>query len=313
MNPFMHTALSSPLKPDNHNFRRVNDAFTMYIVRLLESDTARRFSDEAMNLIAKYGAFFIQFRRFSYIRLAGYENTPLKLPMFCNDKMALIEVCRKLDKLHRTCRDKKISGLHFPISLGNYTCKTALDAQNIERALAPITVHFFRPKTYFDLKKFIELNLRINYHHRSDTEDYWANCANEFEARTKVWFDRKVRELKKNLSESSSKDTSTPRKESHTPSSEVPVQTPPPPSNKEPESSTPSSSTQVYQKKVKEVKQEPIEEDPLLKHSELPSGLENVIFLSESDDSEVPIPARTSEVAIDKEKEVHSNEPPSYH
>ncbi|KAH9298317.1 hypothetical protein KI387_029999, partial [Taxus chinensis] len=33
----------------------------------------------------------------------------------------------------------------------------------------------------------------------------------------KVWFDRKVQELRKNQSGSSSRDTSTPRKESHTP------------------------------------------------------------------------------------------------
>ncbi|KAH9299935.1 hypothetical protein KI387_011518, partial [Taxus chinensis] len=61
------------------------------------SDTARRLSDEAMSLIEKYGAYFIQCKKLSYIRLAGYESTPLKLPMFCNDKMALIEICRKLD------------------------------------------------------------------------------------------------------------------------------------------------------------------------------------------------------------------------
>ncbi|KAH9317014.1 hypothetical protein KI387_018783, partial [Taxus chinensis] len=60
---------------------------------------------------------------------------------------------------------------------------TALDAHNIERALAPITIHFFRPRTCFDLKKFIELNLRINYHHRADTEDYWADYTDDFEAR----------------------------------------------------------------------------------------------------------------------------------
>ncbi|KAH9304586.1 hypothetical protein KI387_008990, partial [Taxus chinensis] len=26
-------------------------------------------------------------------------------------------------------------------------------------------------------------NLRINYHHKPDTEDYWADCADDFEAR----------------------------------------------------------------------------------------------------------------------------------
>ncbi|KAH9321264.1 hypothetical protein KI387_015903, partial [Taxus chinensis] len=26
-------------------------------------------------------------------------------------------------------------------------------------------------------------NLRINYHHKANTEDYWADCADDFEAR----------------------------------------------------------------------------------------------------------------------------------
>ncbi|KAH9312477.1 hypothetical protein KI387_027512, partial [Taxus chinensis] len=49
------------------------------------------FSYEAMTLISHYGAYFIEFRKLSDIRLAGYEGAPLRLPMFCNDKMSLIE------------------------------------------------------------------------------------------------------------------------------------------------------------------------------------------------------------------------------
>ncbi|KAH9306929.1 hypothetical protein KI387_011333, partial [Taxus chinensis] len=366
------------LETSNRNFRRVNDAFTMYVVRLLEGDTARRFSDEAMNLISQYGAYFIQFRKFSYIRLAGYESTPLRLPMFCNDKMALIEICRQLDKLHRTCRDKKISGLHFPISLGNYTCKTALDAQNIERALVPITVHFFKPRTCFDLKKFIEQNIKIVYHHRADTEDYWADCADDFEARrrhcgrfslqliqelslyqvpeglqddnsdlysyeyenvikhtpledldwnrkerddlaeilapvlirTRVWFSKKIREFKRHSGESSSKDDSTPIREASVPESGTPVKTPPASTTQGPVESTPSPSTQVYRKKLKEVKKEPAENDPPRKQVELPIGPENIIVLSESEESEMPTPANVPEDPTDKDKEVQSTELP---
>ncbi|KAH9300119.1 hypothetical protein KI387_011702, partial [Taxus chinensis] len=86
--------------------------------------------------------------------------------------------------------------------------------------------------------------------------------------------------------------------------------TPPASSSKGPASSTPSSSTQVYQKKVKEVKKDPVEEDPLLKHSELPSGPENIIVLSESEDNEMPNPADTFETTMDKEQEIHSTKPP---
>lgn len=67
----------------------------------------------------------------------------------------------------------------------------------------------------------------------------------------------------------------------------------------------------MYQKNIKEVKQEPIEEEPLLEHSSFPSGLDNIIFLSESDDGEVPNPGRTSEVTLEDEKEVPNTVPPS--
>ncbi|KAH9304339.1 hypothetical protein KI387_008743, partial [Taxus chinensis] len=38
-------------------------------------------------------------------------------------------------------------------------------------------------RTCFDLKKFIDQNLRITYYHRPDIEDYWADCVDDFEAR----------------------------------------------------------------------------------------------------------------------------------
>ncbi|KAH9290665.1 hypothetical protein KI387_034782, partial [Taxus chinensis] len=62
--------------------------------------------------------------------------------------------------------------------------------------------------------------------------------------RTKVWFDRKVRELRRHSGESSSKDVSTPRREASIPRLETPVQTPPASSTQGPAASTPSSSTQ---------------------------------------------------------------------
>ncbi|KAH9299750.1 hypothetical protein KI387_031432, partial [Taxus chinensis] len=67
----------------------------------------------------------------------------------------------------------------------------------------------------------------------------------------------------------------------------------------------------VYQKKFKEVKKEPVEKDPLRKHAKLPSGPENIIVLSESEESEVSTPASTPKAPMDKDKEVQSTELPS--
>ncbi|KAH9299425.1 hypothetical protein KI387_031107, partial [Taxus chinensis] len=229
------------------------------------------------------------------------------------------------------------------------------------------------------LSKTLFHNIKITYHHRADTEDYWADCVDDFEARrrhsnrfslqliqelclyqvpeglqddnsnlysyeyenvfkhtpledldwfkkekddfaeilapvlvrTKIWFDRKVHELRRHSRESSSKDASTPRREASKPRSEAPVKTPPASSTQGHAVSTPSSSTQVYQKKVKEIKKDSVEKDPLRKHAELPSRPENIIVLSESEESEVPAPPSTLEVPMDKDNEVQSTEIPS--
>ncbi|KAH9296722.1 hypothetical protein KI387_044750, partial [Taxus chinensis] len=129
--------------------------------------------------------------------------------------------------------------------------------------------------------------------------------------RTKIWFDKKVRELRRHSGESSSKDVSTPRREASTPISDTPVQTPPASSTQGPAASTPSSSTQVYQKKFKEVKKESVEKDPQRKQAKLPLGSENIIVLSESEESEVPAPLSAPEAPTDKDKEVQSTKLPS--
>ncbi|KAH9297131.1 hypothetical protein KI387_028813, partial [Taxus chinensis] len=117
-----------------------------------------------------------------------------------------------------------------------------------------------------------------------------------------------VREFRRHSRESSSKDASTPRREASIPRSETPVKTPPASSIQGPAVSTPSSSPQVCQKKLKEVKKEPVESDPKRKQAEFPMGPENIIVLSESEESEVPTPASAPEDPADKDKEIQSTE-----
>ncbi|KAH9303403.1 hypothetical protein KI387_014986, partial [Taxus chinensis] len=83
----------------------------------------------------------------------------------------------------------------------------------------------------------------------------------------------------------------------------TPVKTPPASAAQGPVESTPSPSTQVYKKKLKEVKKEPAENDPPRKQAEFPIGPENIIVLSESEDSEMPTPASVPEDPADKDKE----------
>ncbi|KAH9294244.1 hypothetical protein KI387_040552, partial [Taxus chinensis] len=50
--------------------------------------------------------------------------------------------------------------------------------------------------------------------------------------------------------------------------------------------------------------------NPPRKQAELPMGPKNIIVLSESEDSEVPIPTSVPENPADKDKEVQSTELP---
>lgn len=51
---------------------------------------------EAMEFISIYGSFFIQFPRFTYLRVGGFEGQPFKLPRYAFDSYVLIEVSRQL-------------------------------------------------------------------------------------------------------------------------------------------------------------------------------------------------------------------------
>ncbi|KAH9312547.1 hypothetical protein KI387_027582, partial [Taxus chinensis] len=66
----------------------------------------------------------------------------------------------------------------------------------------------------------------------------------------------------------------------------------------------------VYKKKLKEVKKEPAHNDPPRKQVELPIGPENIVVLSESEESEMPTPVNVPEDPANKDKEVQSTELP---
>jgi hypothetical protein len=55
-----------------------------------------RLSSEAQVLIQQYGSFFIQFPRFTYLRIGGFDDEPLRLPRYALDCFILAELCRQL-------------------------------------------------------------------------------------------------------------------------------------------------------------------------------------------------------------------------
>lgn len=82
------------LNLDTSNYRRFNDSFTMYITRTLKDALHMGISIEAMDLIKKNGFWFIQFPKFTYIRIHGFAKVPYRLPRYHTNKFILIELKR---------------------------------------------------------------------------------------------------------------------------------------------------------------------------------------------------------------------------
>ena len=125
---------------------RVNDVFSMRIVRTLQKRPHIRMSMGAMKLVEEYGAWFIQFPTFSYIRVQGFSTEPYKLPRYPTDKMVLLELTRQLTAYDKIQKGKKKLGLQFPISIGEGKTEVCSCIKAAERSLEEL--HFFRLPLY---------------------------------------------------------------------------------------------------------------------------------------------------------------------
>jgi len=66
----------------------------MYITRLLQGNTTLRISTEAMNEVTKYGRWYIQVEKFTYLRVQGFIGATYRLPRYPTDKVVLLESSR---------------------------------------------------------------------------------------------------------------------------------------------------------------------------------------------------------------------------
>lgn len=83
----------------------------MRVTHELQRDVSLRLTLEAMHLINTYGSHFIQFQRFSYIRVGGFDGYPLKLPRYAKDRFVLIDIYRQLDEVNKRCKERKKVGI----------------------------------------------------------------------------------------------------------------------------------------------------------------------------------------------------------
>ncbi len=137
-----------------------------------------------------YGSVFIQFPKFTYIRLvAAYDGYPLMLPKFVDDKLFLIEMCRHIIQINKLSKNRRIDKIPFPISIGHYSYDTTSDARNIERSITTINLHPYIMCFPYDSKGYVvnELKLTPSFDHFLSLEDFWEDCENDFEVKKRDW------------------------------------------------------------------------------------------------------------------------------
>lgn len=151
-----------------------------------------------MQAINIYGCFYIQFPKFTYLRVGGFSGEPIRLPRYCLDNIILYEICRQfvcmIESLEST---KKSSSSIFPIEIGHYRCSNFKQVVLTKTTLSRLYLKPYSPREDFD---YIGLS-RDNFKHASSLfhvphlENYWANCPDEFEVRKRLWSRLRVSQI----------------------------------------------------------------------------------------------------------------------
>lgn len=82
----------------------VNDAFIFTVIRFIEGDYVKRLSSEVVAQLITLGAYYIQFKTFTYLRVAGATINPRKLPRYPSDRLVLLEIPRQIESTYDRVR-----------------------------------------------------------------------------------------------------------------------------------------------------------------------------------------------------------------
>lgn len=174
--------------PPKKHFKIVNDAFTMHITRILQGGIHQQLSLDAQEFVKKHGAWFIQFPKFTYIRVQRCPSPPYMLPRYPRDRMVLLGVTRQLAICAKALRHKHGNGIPTPISLGN-SIEVCPNFQVVEGAKKELSLYSFVPfasRDNFDPHSHVEETVRKKYKHVSQVEDFWMNAQDDMEIKEKM-------------------------------------------------------------------------------------------------------------------------------
>lgn len=164
-------------------FRRVHHVFLGNVHLSLVKEPMQRVSPEAQRLIWNYGIFYIQFPRFTYLRVGGFKEEPIKLPRYALDYFMIAEICRKIfSVIQDNLPEEKWESI-FPIKLGSLAYTTMINALEIECDLLKFNLGFYKGRRDFDNKRFLMLvpSIKDKFQLVPHLEDLWEDCDSECE------------------------------------------------------------------------------------------------------------------------------------
>lgn len=155
-------------------FFHVNDAFLMGMVRKLEGNPSLRISCDSATFVMKFGSFYTQFDRFTYLRIGGFEEAPLKLPRFPSDYIVFLEVCRQMVVVNVKYLNMGKKGYTVSLSTPHFSCKTNGTAKAMEIILEKLHFQSLSSRNSFDNKGYVKHNLygAKGYMHWPKLEDF---------------------------------------------------------------------------------------------------------------------------------------------
>ena len=142
-----------------------------------------RLSPKAQRLVQQYGSFFIQFPRFTYLIIGGFDDEPTKLSRYALDCFVLVELCRQLFSIVKDNLPQQDWEIAFPIKLGSLVCNNMDNASIIRSNLLGFNLGFYHSRRNFDSKGYAAqvLGLEINPSATPHLEDLWEDYRNEEE------------------------------------------------------------------------------------------------------------------------------------
>ena len=157
------------------DFRKVHDVLIESVHLSLKKAPMPRLSLEAQKLIENYGSYIIQFPKFTYLRVVGFEEEPMKLPCYALDCFVLAEVCRQLFSVIKDNFLQEKWKSIFPNKLSPLTYSSMINAAVIGSNFLGFSFESYQGRSDFNSKGFVAqvLGLKGQSSTVPHLEDLW--------------------------------------------------------------------------------------------------------------------------------------------